>query len=442
MKFLTVLATLSSLSLALRPNVSGSGLEFRDVNAKLRAPPSPITLPEGPTFQSVVNPLLTNVDQGQITMWMTRLTQFPERHYKSQNGVAAANWIMSTVQGLPVPSGAKLTVYLYKHANFIQPSVIARFEPATPNGSRGIVITGSHFDTAAYGSPQGPGGPNPAADDCASGSVAVYEALRVLTTSGFIPGRPIEFHWYAGEEFGLLGSHDIANSYAAKGIEVVSYLNLDQSGYIKPGTKEQIGIYVDYTTPAATTLLSATVAAYAGLPQIGGQKCGYECTDNAAWFDAGYNSAMAFESTDADGFTGADKVNSDGTFLDTLAVVSVPHVAAFAKSTIGFIVELSLAGSTRPASTTITTTTIVKQSTNKAVSSTATTTTKPANSTSKPTSSTTTTTTKKVTTTAGSSGGPVVGQPCTGVSQCLNGITYFCQQTNPPTWAVWYTGGC
>ncbi|KAI9346272.1 hypothetical protein BDR26DRAFT_795640, partial [Obelidium mucronatum] len=293
-----------------------------------------------PAFQSVVNPLLTKVDQGQITTWMTRLTQFPERYYKSQNGVDAANWIMSTVQALPVPAGAKLSVYLYKHSGFIQPSVIARYEAVTPTTARGIVITGSHFDTAAYGGPQGVGGPNPAADDCASGSVAVFEALRVLTTTGFIPGRPIEFHWYAGEELGLLGSKDIANAYAAKGIEVVSYLNLDQSGYIKPGTTQKMGIYIDYTTSAATKLLSATVAAYVGLPQALNQKCGYECTDNASWFDAGYNSAMAFESTDADGFDGVDKVNADGTFLDVLSVVSVPHVAAFAKSTIGFIVEL------------------------------------------------------------------------------------------------------
>ncbi|KAI9346283.1 hypothetical protein BDR26DRAFT_794850, partial [Obelidium mucronatum] len=293
-----------------------------------------------PAFQSIVKPLLAKVDQTQINTWMTRLTQFPERYYKSQNGVAAANWIQSTVQALPVPAGAKLTVSLYKHAAFIQPSVIARYEAATATGARGIVITGSHFDTAAYGHPQGVGGPNPAADDCASGSVAVFEALRVLTTNGFIPGRPIEFHWYAGEELGILGSKDIANAYAAKGIEVVSYLNLDQSGYIRPGTTEQIGIFVDYTTKAATTLLSATVAAYSGLPQIGNQMCGYECTDNSAWYNAGYNSAMAFEGSNANAFPYNDKVNSDGSPLDTLSVVSVPHVAAFAKSTIGFIVEL------------------------------------------------------------------------------------------------------
>ncbi|KAI9324155.1 hypothetical protein BDR26DRAFT_1015070 [Obelidium mucronatum] len=434
MQLITVLATLASLSLALRPNIAPNH-ELRDTTLleRLAAPPSPITLPTVPAFQSVVNPLLSRVDQGQITTWMTRLTQFPERYYQSQNGVAAANWIMSTVQALPVPSGAKLSVYLYKHSNFIQPSVIARYEAATPTTARGIVITGSHFDTAAYGGPQGVGGPNPAADDCASGSVAVFEALRVLTTSGFIPGRPIEFHWYAGEELGILGSNEIAKAYAAKGIEVVSYLNLDQSGYIKPGTTPSIGIYVDFTTKAATTLLSATVAAYAGLPQVGNQVCGYACTDNSAWYSAGYNSAMAFESEDRYAFPYNDKVNADGSFLDTLSVVSVPHVAAFARSTIGFIVELSLAGGSSPATTktTTTTTTTTKAATTGTTVSTTTTTTK-AN-----TVATTKTTTTAKPSTTGSSGGPVVGQPCAGVSQCSAGTMYYCQAGK---WIVWYQG--
>ncbi|KAJ3286912.1 hypothetical protein HDU79_006132 [Rhizoclosmatium sp. JEL0117] len=359
MKLVGILATLATLSLALRPN---KPLNKALVAPATKAPPSPITLPTTAQFQSVVNPLVAKVDVNQVSSWLTKLTQFPDRYYQSQNGVAAANWILSTVQALPVPSGAKLTVSLYKHANFIQPSVIARYESATPTNLQGIVVTGSHFDTLAGGSPQGDGGPNPAADDCASGSAAVFESLRILTSQGFIPGRPIEFHWYAAEEEGLYGSTDIANAYAAKGVQVVSYLNLDQSGYVKAGTTPEIGIFVDYTTKAATTLLTSTVAAYAGLPQIGNQVCGYQCTDNASWYNAGYNSAMAFESANTNAFPYNDQVNSDGSPLDTLDKVSMPHVAAFAKSTIGFIVELSLAGS----GTTVQTTTAAAKTTTTA----------------------------------------------------------------------------
>ncbi|KAJ3001816.1 UNVERIFIED_CONTAM: hypothetical protein HDU68_006631, partial [Siphonaria sp. JEL0065] len=99
MQLLTILFTLATVSLALRPNLPIDHSMRR--SAVAAAPPSPITLPSKPAFQSVVNPLLAKVDQNQIKTWMTKLTQFPERYYKSQNGVDAAKWIQSTVQALP-----------------------------------------------------------------------------------------------------------------------------------------------------------------------------------------------------------------------------------------------------------------------------------------------------------------------------------------------------
>ncbi|ORY33594.1 Zn-dependent exopeptidase, partial [Rhizoclosmatium globosum] len=306
------------------------------------APPSPVELPSRPTNQPIVGSFISKIDVNHLAIWLKNLTLFPDRYYQSQNGVRAAQWIENAIQSLPVPSDAKLTTKLVHHRDILQPSVIARYESKIPTTLKGIVITGSHFDTYAKNSPQGVGGPNPAADDCASGSAAVFEALRVLTTNGFIPGRPIEFHWYAGEEEGLYGSLDIANTYAAKGIEVLSYLNLDQSGYVKPGTRPEVGIYTDYTTSAATKFLSSIVSTYSGLPQVGSQVCGYACTDNASWFLAGYNTAMAFESQDGNSFPHNDEVHSDGSPLDTLNLINMTHVSAFAKITTGFVVELSL----------------------------------------------------------------------------------------------------
>ena len=44
-----------------------------------------------------------------------------------------------------------------------------------------------------------------------SGTVSIFEAFRVLVKRGYIPHHgPVEFHWYAGEEGGMLGSQDIA----------------------------------------------------------------------------------------------------------------------------------------------------------------------------------------------------------------------------------------
>lgn len=38
----------------------------------------------------------------------------------------------------------------------------------------------------------------------------------VIIESGYTPQDPIEFHFYAGEEGGLLGSQDIVSNYSAR----------------------------------------------------------------------------------------------------------------------------------------------------------------------------------------------------------------------------------
>jgi leucyl aminopeptidase len=42
--------------------------------------------------------------------------------------------------------------------------------------------------------------------------VVILEALRVLANAKFTPTNTLEFHFYSGEEGGLLGSRDIMNN--------------------------------------------------------------------------------------------------------------------------------------------------------------------------------------------------------------------------------------
>lgn len=47
-----------------------------------------------------------------------------------------------------------------------------------------------------------------------SGSASILEAFRALAQHGYVPSRgPVEFHWYAAEEAGLLGSLEIVDEY-------------------------------------------------------------------------------------------------------------------------------------------------------------------------------------------------------------------------------------
>lgn len=94
--------------------------------------------------------------------------------------------------------------------------MIARFEPvhgrSQPNPAikLPLLIIGAHQDSANYNLPLLPA---PGADDDGSGTVTILEAFRALVQAGFKPECPVEFHWYAAEEAGLLGSLDVTSEY-------------------------------------------------------------------------------------------------------------------------------------------------------------------------------------------------------------------------------------
>lgn len=102
-------------------------------------------------------------------------------------------------------------------------------------------------------------------DDDGSGTVTILEAFRVLLSdsrvaSGQAPNT-IEFHWYAGEEAGLLGSGAIFNQYKRDGRQVKAMLNQDMTGYVKPGTQAVAGVFTDNVDAGLTAFLKKVIAA-------------------------------------------------------------------------------------------------------------------------------------------------------------------------------------
>jgi leucyl aminopeptidase len=69
----------------------------------------------------------------------------------------------------------------------------------------------------------------PGADDDGSGTVTILQVLRSLMEQQFVPppGILLEFHWYAAEEGGLLGSQDIAAAYEGMAVNVRAMLQMD-----------------------------------------------------------------------------------------------------------------------------------------------------------------------------------------------------------------------
>lgn len=115
------------------------------------------------------------------------------------------------------PIGTHISLEYFTHP-FPQSSIIARFEPAVRNASAPQTIIGAHQDSANYLFPLLPA---PGADDDCSGTVSILEAFRILAESGYVPQHgPVEFHWYAAEEGGLLGSQRIARYKKEQGAKI------------------------------------------------------------------------------------------------------------------------------------------------------------------------------------------------------------------------------
>jgi bacterial leucyl aminopeptidase len=105
------------------------------------------------------------------------------------------------------------------------PSVIGRIEGTDPKAP--LVIIGAHLDSIDLQDPMR--GYAPGSDKDGSGAVNLIEAFRKLTAAGFKPVKPVEFHWYAAEEGGLMGSAAIATAYADKRLEVKGMLQFRKS---------------------------------------------------------------------------------------------------------------------------------------------------------------------------------------------------------------------
>ncbi|RKP34510.1 hypothetical protein BJ085DRAFT_43284 [Dimargaris cristalligena] len=319
-----------------------NGIKFMDITEalELEQPMSPISalaqspLPSQLTNQAIVQPIADSLNTELMKKTLETLTSFPTRYYKSDYGRQSSEWLYGQISHLAQAAAAsdtlKVTVDYFAHA-WSQKSIIARIESKTKPLSDETVIISAHQDSVNAMLPWF--GRAPGADDDGSGTVTVMEAFRGLLTHGdFDPDVPVEFHWYSGEEAGLLGSQAVAKAYRQAGRRIVGMMQMDMTGYI--GKSEKVGIVTDFTDPQLTQLLRQLVTSYTRL-QPSDMKCGYACSDHASWNKAGYRSVMPFEDDDLEANPNIH------TTRDTVSTIKFNHCLEFAKIAVGFAVELS-----------------------------------------------------------------------------------------------------
>ncbi|KAJ3286123.1 hypothetical protein HDU79_006733 [Rhizoclosmatium sp. JEL0117] len=300
-------------------------------------PPSRFTPPSKATHQKTVLPLLDTISTDKLEDWLTKFTSFHTRYYQSTTGKDAAEFLYDL--GVQLSHAAsptvKLTPIKFKH-DWEQFSVILRLEAVVPVGeNEPVVILSAHSDSINQWNPWW--GRAPGAEDDGSGCATIFEVLRILIESKFIPSRPIEFHFYSAEEAGLLGSQKVAASYKQRQIDVAGVYHADETGYTPKGKVPVIGVSQDYVDEELEGFLVVLLKEYVKGVDIVKTECGYACSDHASWTEAGYAATYLFDTRMEDG---PEFVHGSG---DTVSKISFEHMSRFVKLGLAFAVEMSLA---------------------------------------------------------------------------------------------------
>ncbi|KAK2873448.1 hypothetical protein FQN49_002371 [Arthroderma sp. PD_2] len=288
--------------------------------------------PKSARHASDVNSIIAGLSKENLMRDLTALAKFHNRYYKSKTGVESATWLMKQVQKAIDDSGvkgAKVEKFMHKFQQF---SIIATI----PGSTESTVVIGAHQDSVNLDNPMN--GRAPGADDNGSGSVAILEALRGILGSKAIANatNTMEFHWYAGEEGGLLGSAAIFQKYKSDGRKIKAMLNQDLTGFTKKGNPEQFGLITDNTNMELNEFCKTIVEKYASIPILEA-KCGYACSDHASAHRNGFPSSFIAETN----FRG------DNPYLhtadDVIANLDFDHILEHTKVAVGFMTELAMA---------------------------------------------------------------------------------------------------
>ncbi|KAI9292222.1 Zn-dependent exopeptidase [Neoconidiobolus thromboides FSU 785] len=301
--------------------------DFKDSRA---SPWTPINkaLPTTFKYQTFIKPLYNNINIDRMKSFLTSYSNFNNRYYRVQSGADASNWLLSQIKESITSTGytGPITVENFSHS-FLQKSIIVRITGSDATLKNEIVVVGAHLDSINQSNPTS--GRAPGADDDGSGTTLNVESLRVLLAANFRPKRTVEFHFYAGEEGGLLGSQGIAQSYSSQKKNVIAMTQFDMVGYLS--AQKQIAFVTDYTNAELTNLLRKAVTEYCSYTSTNTQ-CGYACSDHASWNKYGFKSAFPFEDEESPYIH---------TTQDTLATVNFNHIKEFVKLAIAFLVEVA-----------------------------------------------------------------------------------------------------
>ncbi|KAF9059542.1 hypothetical protein BDP27DRAFT_1431206 [Rhodocollybia butyracea] len=283
--------------------------------------------PPNSTFVTRVIPLLRSEEQKAN---LETFTSFYTRFYDSDTGHASSRWLYNRILNYTdeyASSDLKASVHielvLYEHT-FKQESVIIRLLPNNVSSSKFITIIGAHCDSLNIKY---------------AGTVTILEAYRAILDSGYVPKSPLEFHFYAAEEGGLLGSLDIVSSYVKAGKDVRGMMQFDMTAWVAAGTEETIGLVMDRVYLPLTEWQKSLVEAYLDISWTETMYDPRAGSDHHAWIYAGYPATTSIEGRWED--ANEPNAHTPNDAIDISQEFSFDHILQFTKLAVAFAVELS-----------------------------------------------------------------------------------------------------
>lgn len=306
-----------------------NGLRLRALQEQRLAKATMLTAAVNPVIADAIEELRAENIRDSVT-W---LSSFPNRYNRDPNPNRAIEAMADRIRGVLNGKNVSWKLDLISHTSTAQKSIRLSL-PGKARPSE-IIVLGAHLDSISSGNVA------PGADDNASGSSSILEALRVFAAKGQ-PERTVEFFWYAGEESGLLGSSEIARSYKGERRDVVAALQLDMTLF--PGSgKFKVMNTTDFTSAWLQNYFKAINQSYLRL-EIVDETCGYACSDHASWHRQGYPSVFPFEAPfdryNRNIHTVRDVIDSQSDF---------EHALAFSKIALIFAMDLGNSTLRQPA---------------------------------------------------------------------------------------------
>jgi hypothetical protein len=231
-----------------------------------------------------IQALVDQVDDANLESWVVTISSSFSRNSTQAGFIdAARNQIVARLQVLGF--SPTLQAFDSGHGDNIVLEIPGQTNPAS------YVVLGAHYDSRNL---SGATQSAPGADDNATGSSALLEIARILSTAGTFENT-WRLVWFAGEEYGLLGSEFNADQSASAGHDIIAMLNTDMNAYRAPGDVRDCDFVINNTSSSLRSFCAATSALY--VPSWASVEGSLTAgtSDHASYNSAGFPAAFFFE---------------------------------------------------------------------------------------------------------------------------------------------------